>query len=86
MENETIITKEDVLRDLADAPISSSKEAEYLYKTQLPKDLAALVFAAYTKGVDKYFGKYFQEQCRADIAEGKFNKLAVKVAEQMIGL
>lgn len=83
----TTITKEDILSDLkqyASYSGTPEKEAEYLEKTKLPKEIAAFVFAAYTKGIDIYFQYYIEEKGRAEKSESKYTKLAIKLADQMI--
>lgn len=81
MEN---ITKEMVLQDLENAPITVTMEDEYLLKTTLPKEVAEIVFAAYIKGVDRFFNDYYNANKERMEAEEKFRKLAVKMAEKEI--
>jgi len=81
------ITKEGVLADLkkyASYSGTPEKEAEYLEKTKLPKELASLLFTAYTQGIDIYFKKWLDANIKADEYERKYTKLATKLADKMI--
>ena len=55
------INKEAAIKDLN----ISLKEAEFLEKTDLPKTIAPLIYAAYRKGVDEYQTKYWSGPFRA---------------------
>lgn len=74
------INKEAAIKDLN----ISLKEAEFLEKTDLPKTIAPLIYAAYRKGVDEYQTKYWSEQTGREKAEKRFTKLAIRIAELFI--
>ena len=77
----TKITKEEALKDLS----TTLKEGDFLEKTELPKEIAVLVFAAYKKGVDEYQMKYWGGQSARAKAEKKFTRLALRIAESFMG-
>lgn len=74
------INKEAAIKDLD----ITTKEAEFLEKTDLPQTIAPLIFAAYRKGVEEYQMKFWNEETERKAYERKFTKLAVSVAELFI--
>lgn len=80
------ITKEQVIEDLKDAPLWADEFEKYLAVTELPKELAELVFAAYTKGISMYISQYYDEQSKRQAAEKRYADLAIKIVEKQYGL
>lgn len=80
------ITKEQVIEDLTKAPLWEDEFEKYLEATELPKELAELVFAAYTKGVSLYISKYYDEQAKWKASEKRYADLAIRIVEKQYGL
>lgn len=71
------INKEAAIKDLD----ITTKEAEFLEKTDLPQTIAPLIFAAYRKGVEEYQMKFWNEETKRKACEQKVVKLALFVAD-----
>lgn len=84
MDNNEIQDIQEITKEAATKHLELGlKEEEFIAKTELPKNLAVIVFAAYKKGVEEYQLKYWSKDSEMTRLKTNYTNLALAIADKI---